>query len=88
MDFVEKEDSFLEERMKLLESAIDQIPKKNREVFLLSKKAGYKHKEIASHLNISEKAVEKHISRATQSIKKWFKEKKNSLVVIFLNYMS
>ncbi|MEG3659039.1 RNA polymerase sigma factor [Arenibacter palladensis] len=89
MYFIEKDESILEERMKLLESAIDQIPKKNREVFLLSKKAGYKHKEIASHLNISEKAVEKHISRATQSIKKWLKEKKNSsLVLIFLNYMN
>ncbi|MCK0191410.1 sigma-70 family RNA polymerase sigma factor [Arenibacter sp. F20364] len=88
MDFVERDESLLEERMQLLESAIDQLPKKNREVFLLSKKSGYKHKEIASQLDISEKAVEKHISRATQSIKKWLKEKKNSLVLIFLNYMS
>ncbi|GBF20708.1 MULTISPECIES: RNA polymerase sigma factor [Arenibacter] len=88
LDFVERDESLLEERMQLLESAIDQLPKKNREVFLLSKKSGYKHKEIASQLDISEKAVEKHISRATQSIKKWLKEKKNSLVLIFLNYMS
>lgn len=88
MDFTERDESLLEERMQLLESAIDQLPKKNREVFLLSKKSGYKHKEIASQLDISEKAVEKHISRATQSIKKWLKEKKNSLVLIFLNYMS
>jgi len=88
MEFVEKDESVLEERMKLLELAIDQLPKKNKEVFLLSKKAGYKHKEIAAQLDISEKAVEKHISRATQSIKKWLKEKKNSLVLLFLNYMS
>ncbi|MCK0135717.1 RNA polymerase sigma-70 factor [Arenibacter sp. S6351L] len=86
MDFVEKDESILEERMKLLESAIDQLPKKNREVFLLSKKSGYKHKEIAAQLDISEKAVEKHISRATQSIKKWLKDKKNSLVLLFLRF--
>ncbi|MDO6605653.1 RNA polymerase sigma factor [Arenibacter palladensis] len=84
MDFVEKDESFLEERMKLLESAIDQLPKKNREVFLLSKKSGYKHKEIAFQLEISEKAVEKHVSRATQSIKKWLKEKKDNLLLVFL----
>jgi RNA polymerase sigma-70 factor (ECF subfamily) len=88
MAFVEKEESFLEERLKLMESAIDQLPKKNREVFLLSKKSGYKHKEIASQLDISENAIEKHISRATQSIKKWLKEKNSSLVLIFLNYMN
>ena len=88
MYFVEKEESFPKERIKLLESAIDQLPKKNREVFLLSKKSGYKHKEIAAQLNISEKAVEKHISLATQSIKKWLKEKNSSLVLIFLNYMN
>ena len=86
MEFVEKDESLLEERMKLLESAIEQLPKKNKEVFLLSKKAGYKHKEIAAQLDISEKAVEKHISRATQSIKKWLKEKKNGLVLAFLNF--
>ncbi|WP_181422915.1 sigma factor-like helix-turn-helix DNA-binding protein [Arenibacter sp. ARW7G5Y1] len=45
---------------------------------------GDKHKEIAAQLNISEKAVEKHISRATQSIKKWFKNKKNNLLLVFL----
>ena len=86
MDFVEKDESILEERMKLLESAIDQLPNKNREVFLLSKRSGYKHKEIAAQLDISEKAVEKHISRATQSIKKWLKDKKNSLVLLFLRF--
>ncbi|MDO6602603.1 sigma factor-like helix-turn-helix DNA-binding protein [Arenibacter palladensis] len=69
MDFVEKEESFPEERIKLLESAIDQLPKKNREVFLLSKKSGYRHMEIAPQLDISENAIEKHISCATKSIK-------------------
>lgn len=85
IDFVEKDENILEERIKLLELAIDQLPRKNKEVFLLSKKSGYKHREIAAQLDISEKAVEKHISRATQSIKKWLKEKKNSLILLFIN---
>ena len=88
MYFVEKDESILEERMKLLESTIDQLPKKNREVFLLSKKSGYRHMEIAPQLDISENAIEKHISCATKSIKKWLKEKNSSLVLIFLNYMN
>ncbi|MCK0147198.1 RNA polymerase sigma-70 factor [Arenibacter sp. F26102] len=84
MDLVETDETVLEERLKLLESAIDQLPKKNREVFLLSKKSGYRHKEIASQLDISEKAVEKHISRATQSIKKWLNDKKTILLLVLL----
>jgi RNA polymerase sigma-70 factor (ECF subfamily) len=84
LDIVERDETVLKERMKLLESAIDQLPKKNKEVFLLSKKSGYKHKEIAAQLDISEKAVEKHISRATQAIKKWLNDKKNSLLLMFL----
>ncbi|MFD2789269.1 RNA polymerase sigma factor CnrH [Arenibacter antarcticus] len=85
VDFEERDEAVLEERMKLLEKAIDQLPKKNKVVFLLSKKSGYKHKEIAAQLDISEKAVEKHISRATQSIKTWLKEKKTSLLIVFLS---
>jgi RNA polymerase sigma-70 factor (ECF subfamily) len=68
--FVESDETILEERIKLVEAAISHLPKKNREVFLLSRKSGYKHKEIAAQMDISEKAVEKHISRATQTIKK------------------
>lgn len=84
LDFMERDETVLEERMKLLESAIDQLPKKNKEVFILSRKSGYKHKEIAAQLDISEKAVEKHISRATQAIKKWLNDNKNSFVLIFM----
>lgn len=58
-----------EEKIKLLEMAIEQLPKKRREVFLLNKKQGYRYKEIADQLNISEKTVEKHISRAICRIK-------------------
>src|SRR5690606_28262069 len=74
LDFVEMDETILEERIKLVETAISQLPKKNMEVFLLSRKSGYKHKEIAAQLDISEKAVEKHISRAIQTIKKWIKD--------------
>jgi RNA polymerase sigma-70 factor (ECF subfamily) len=67
---VEMDDGVLEEKIKILEIAIAQLPKKCRTIFLLSKKQGYKYKEIALLMNISEKAVEKHISRAIHRIKK------------------
>lgn len=70
-----------QQRIKLLESAIEQLPRKNREIFLLSKKSGYKYREIALQMDISEKAVEKHISRAKKSIKNWFENHK--VVMLF-----
>ncbi|PCI31572.1 MAG: RNA polymerase sigma-70 factor [Flavobacteriaceae bacterium] len=60
-----------EKKIKLLEIAINQLPKKCKNVFLLNKKEGYRYKEIASQLSISEKTVEKHISRAIYRIKQF-----------------
>lgn len=55
-------------QQKELSDSIDQImeelPPKCKEVFLLSRLKGLKNREIAVRLNITEKVVEKHISRA------------------------
>ena len=82
LSLIHEDENIQEERMKLLELAIADLPRKNKEVFLLSKKFGYQYKEIAAELDISEKAVEKHISRAKKSIKEWFE--KNKVVVFFI----
>lgn len=72
------------EKMKLLESCIDQLPKRCKKVFLMHKKQGYRYKEIAAELNISEKAVEKNISRAIRRIKDAIRLKdKNMLFLLF-----
>jgi RNA polymerase sigma-70 factor (ECF subfamily) len=44
--------------------AMELLPPKTREVFKLSRFESYSIKEIASQLNISEKAVEYHITRS------------------------
>lgn len=67
--FAQNED-VQEERMKLLKEALDQLPKKCKQVFLMSKIQGYKYREIAELLDISEKTVEKHISNGYATIKK------------------
>jgi RNA polymerase sigma-70 factor (ECF subfamily) len=48
----------------LLLDAIDDLPPKRRQVFLLSRARGMTYPEIASHCGISVKMVEKQISRA------------------------
>ena len=56
-----------------LKETVDQIvnnlPYKQREVFLLSRYEGLSHKEIAEKLNISTKTVEYHISQSINTIK-------------------
>ncbi len=71
---VEMDRELLEKKIRLLDVAIEQLPKKCKKVFLLSKKQGYKYREIATQLDISEKAVEKHISRAIKRVKEIFEE--------------
>ncbi|WP_439181952.1 RNA polymerase sigma-70 factor [Carboxylicivirga taeanensis] len=56
------------------EEALQQLPPKCLEVFLLSRRQHLKNKEIAETLSISEKAVEKHINKALKHLKKELKE--------------
>lgn len=60
------EDSFIEAR---LWTAIDSLPERCREIFLMSKRDGMKYAEIADELNISPKTVENQISKALKTLK-------------------
>lgn len=61
-----EERSLIEAR---LWTAIDSLPEKCREVFLLSKRDGLKYKEIADKLNISAKTVENQVAKAMKILK-------------------
>lgn len=54
-----------------LQLAINQLPEKCREVFLLSRERGLTHYEIAQKVNISQSTVEKHISKAVKTLRKF-----------------
>jgi RNA polymerase sigma-70 factor (ECF subfamily) len=58
-----------------LEKAIDELPVKCKNVFLLSRYDKLTYKEIAQKERISEKMVEKHISVALKKIKGMIKGK-------------
>lgn len=50
-------------------AAIDSLPDKCRQVFLMSKRDNMKYQEIAQGLGISEKTVEHHISKALKTLR-------------------
>lgn len=70
IDEIECEDSRLEEKINKVKYLVNTLPKKCKEILLLSKKEGLKNKEIAIKLNISIKTVESQISIAFKKIRK------------------
>ncbi len=65
----DNDENQLEANWLKLEKAIEQLPKKCKEVFKLSRLEQKKHKEIAQILGISTKTVEVHISKALRFLK-------------------
>ena len=51
-------------RLEKLRKEIENLPKKIKEIFVLSKTNGYTNVEISSHLGISVKTVESNITKA------------------------
>lgn len=58
------------ELKKHLDRLIGELPPKQQEIFILSRKKNKSYKEIALRMNISERTVEVHIARALRYIKK------------------
>lgn len=54
--------------------AIDQLPMERRRVFILSRYDGLKYKEIAEHLNISQKTVENQMGKALKFLRTELRE--------------
>ncbi|MDO5977434.1 RNA polymerase sigma factor [Flavivirga spongiicola] len=66
---IEQDNSIIKENLIRLDKAIENLPKKCREVFILNKKEGYSYEEIADILSISKNTVENHISNALSKIR-------------------
>ncbi|RTL60859.1 MAG: RNA polymerase sigma-70 factor [Sphingobacteriales bacterium] len=68
----------------LLANAIDELPPKCREVFLLSRFSKQSYKEIAGSLGISVKTVENQIGKALKILRNFLKEKGVTAIIIWL----
>lgn len=69
LDDVPQEDIDTSERDARLWTAIDSLPDRCREIFLMSKRDGMSYHDIALELDISEKTVENQISKALNKLR-------------------
>ena len=73
------------ELRQLLEKTISQLPEKCRIVFLLSRDENKTYAEIAAELNISQKTVEAHMSKALRELRETLGVSAPVLAFILLN---
>ncbi len=59
---------------KLVKQAVDALPKKCKEVFVLSRNAGLTYEEIAEELDLSKKTVENQMSIALKKLRESLKD--------------
>lgn len=59
------------QRLDLLMSAVQRLPRRTRAVLVLSRFEHMTYSQIAAELGISVSAVEKHISKALRELQKW-----------------
>ena len=76
------------ERDARLWQAVNELPPKCREVFLMCKRDNYSYKEIADTMGISIKTVENHLTKAMKSLRKAYglreNDKVNNISIFFL----
>ncbi|THV58183.1 RNA polymerase sigma-70 factor [Flagellimonas alvinocaridis] len=82
---VENEQDNLEEIIMLVNLEINNLPPKCRRIFLLNKKEGLTHTEIAEHLGISIKTIEAHMTRAFKILEKKLGHKYETIFFLACN---
>jgi RNA polymerase sigma-70 factor (ECF subfamily) len=88
LNIYEQEKTITPDEQEMLEAevkkAIQELPPKCQVVFSLSRFSGMTNKEIASDLEISIKAVEKHVGSALKQLRIKLKPLYNSINMLFL----
>ena len=64
-----KSETDLEILNKHIETAVEKIPEKRKQIYKLSRESGYSHKKIAQVLGVSVKTVENQINLSLKHIK-------------------
>jgi len=81
----ESESEKIEKIMKMVMCAINELPPKCQQVFLLSKKEGLDNIEIAEYLEISRKTVENQITKAFAILREKLGTKYETILMIIFS---
>lgn len=73
-----------QELEQLYQSAVEQLPSRRREIFVLSRQQGLSHAMIAKELNISVKCVENQITKALKFLKVYFQAHGLTMMLVLL----
>ena len=76
----------IEKLMIRVNDEIEKLPEKCKRVFILNKKEGLTHDEIAEYLQISKKTVEGHITRAFKILNQKLGKKIKSILIILFDF--
>lgn len=79
---------YSQELQKIIDSTLKKLPKKTQQIFSFSRNHGLTYKEIAIETNLSQKAVEFHISKALQQLRLSLKDYTAFFILLFLSLLS
>jgi RNA polymerase sigma-70 factor (ECF subfamily) len=68
----------------LYQAALEQLPPKRREIFMLSRQQGLSYPEIAAQLNLSVKTVEAQMTQALKFLRGYFQAHGESIIALVL----
>ncbi len=74
----------LKETREILHKAIQQLPPRQKAIYLLSREEGVKHEEIARRLRITTGTVKNHMIQALRTLREQLSQHPHSLEIIFL----
>ncbi|MEO8762894.1 MAG: RNA polymerase sigma-70 factor [Ginsengibacter sp.] len=80
------DETFLTDAGKLIDEATELLPPRQRKVYILSRREGMKHAEIARELNISLETVKKHMVLALGFLKSYLRTHIGFFILLTVNF--
>jgi RNA polymerase sigma-70 factor (ECF subfamily) len=71
----------------LVETIVESLPPRQKEIFTKRKKEGLSVREVAELLNIAPKTVENHLNEALKTIKKGLEKDKMAGMLFFMMFL-
>lgn len=75
------------ELARFIQSGIEQLPDKCREIFILCKQEGLTYDEISTYLNVSGKTVDNQMGIALRKLREYLQPRLQKLLVLLLFYL-